>query len=62
MALSQIGVIPHGCVKGTSAYEWEREIVQAALECIFDQHKVTSPQSFALNLPGHRADVITFTL
>ena len=46
MTLSKIGVIPHVCVKGTSAY------VIRTLECIFDLHRVTPPQSFAFKLIG----------
>ncbi len=56
MTLSQIGVIPHVCVKGTSAY---RKVCQSSgfnviktLERIFDLHRVTPPWSFAIKLTG----------
>ncbi len=67
MTLSQIGVIPHVCVKGTSAYEWEREIVQSALcptqyiavcsTAVFDLHRVTPPRSFACTPTGPQGDL-----
>ncbi len=73
MTLSQIGVIPHVYVKGTSAYEWEREIVQSAL-CPTRTKECTCILQYAVlqylickglhphgalhvNLPGHRADL-----
>ncbi len=56
MTLSQIGVIPHVCVKGTSAYKWEREICDKDIR-VYICTGLYPHGALLLNLPGHMADL-----